>query len=243
MKRFNKAGKLFNRRRDITQAQSFNARSGRAFTAMKQQVSFGKPTTELKVYDIGATTYQVNTTGSITPLFIPVLGTDYTNRIGRKTLMKWIYIRGRVQTEASATAAVNLAVPAQQIRFMLVQDMQPNAAAPVIGDILVTASPSSQLNLNNRDRFRILSDKEFVFDPYLYNTAATVAYSSASRQIYNFKKFKKLNLETIFNSTNGGTIADITSGALYMVWVGSQAAGTDTDANAFLTTRIRFNDA
>lgn len=197
---------------------------------------------ERKVNDLTTATYQVNTTGSFTLLANPTLGSDFNNRIGRKVILKSVYIRGRVLTE-TASAGVEAVVSAQQGRMIIFIDMQPNGAAPAVTDLLVEATPSSQLNLNNRDRFRIVSDSQYVFDPYYFNSStATQTYSSTANQIKNVKKYKKLNLEMIFNGVNGGTIADITSGALYMFWIGSKAASA-TDINAILSTRVRYMDA
>lgn len=195
---------------------------------------------EKKVSDIATATYQVNTTGSFTLLHIPTQGTDYTNRIGRKTMMKSVYIRGRVQLEDAGTLAAVVNSYAQQGRFILFLDLQPNGAVPVVTDLLNTADPASQLNLNNRDRFKIIKDKCFVFDPIAVSTVTTPA-GFLNRTVYNFKVFKKCSIETIF-STNGGTIADITTGALYMFWIGSQAGGTNTDTNAVVSTRVRYMD-
>lgn len=197
--------------------------------------------TERKVNDINTATYNISTTGSITLLCNPTLGSDFNNRIGRKIVLKSAYIRGRVVTEASQSAVLTNN-NCFQARFILFSDLQPNGAAPAVTDLLIEALPSSQLNLNNRDRFKIYCDKEFLFDPWMFSTTATQTYSSASRQGYNFKKYKKINLESIYNATNGGTIADIQSGALYMMWIGNTAAGAGSDGNAILSTRVRYAD-
>lgn len=197
---------------------------------------------ELKVQDLATATYQVNTSGSITLLAIPTVGADYNARIGRKITLKSLFIRGRLVLETAIALTGTLSI-AQQGRLIICYDLQPNGAAPAITDILITADPASHLNLNNRDRFRILCDKEYVFDPSFYQNTATQAYSFMGRTIYNVKIFKRLNLDMIFNAVNGGTVADISSGALYMVWIGSAAAGTNSDTNAIVSTRVRYADS
>lgn len=199
------------------------------------------PAPEKKVSDIAVGTVQVNTTGTFSLLHFPNPGTDYTNRIGRKTLAKSIYVRGFVCTEASLALAP-AAVPAQEARMILFVDNQPNGAAPAVTDLLNTASPSSQLNLNNRDRFKILKDKLFTFDPFLLSSTATQSYASTNRQCWPLKVYKRCSIETIFNAGTAATIADQNSGAIYMFWIGSNAAGTNTDANAVVSTRVRFID-
>lgn len=198
---------------------------------------------EKKVNDLVTATYQVNTTGTITLLACPQLGTDYNNRTGRKINLKSVFIRGFVRTEESSTLSIN-SIASQMARFIIFIDNQPTPATAVaVTDVLVEALPSSQLNLSNRDRFQIICDKTYTFDPAVLSTVATQSICSLSRQIWPIKKYKYLNVETLFNATNGGTFADITTGALYMLWIGSNAAGAGTDINAVLSTRVRYTDA
>lgn len=198
-------------------------------------------TVERKVYDVAASTVDADTTGSIACIGLPILGTDMTNRVGRKICWRTVQARGLVRVERAElmTAA---SIPAQYVRFMLVIDMQPNGALPAITDILTTAHPASPLNLNNRDRFRVIADKEFTLDPYYLNTTATTSAASMTNQIKMFKIYKKVNLETIFNGTNGGTIADISSGALLRVIIGNQAISATNTAEFTFSTRCRFTD-
>jgi len=196
---------------------------------------------ELKVQDIATATYQINTTGSITLLAIPTVSADFTGRIGRKVTLKSLYLRGRVRAAGAGTMTAQV-TPEQQARLMIIYDLQPNAEVPTILDILNTADPASQTNLSNRERFRILCDKEYCFDPVVSVTTATQAQMTATRTCYNLKLYKKLNLSMIFNAVNGGTIADINSGALYMVWIGSAVASSTGDAEAVVSTRVRYSD-
>lgn len=197
---------------------------------------------ERKVNDVATATYNVSTTGSFTLLAGPVLGSDFNQRIGRKILLKSAYIRGRVQLEA-ANGGQGVTGGAQLARMILVCDLQPNGAAPAVTDLLVEALPSSQLNLNNRDRFKILADKQYYVDPYINITTATQSQAALGKTGYAIKKYKKINIEMIFNATNGGTIADVNSGALYMFWIGSGTAGSNTDINAIVSTRVRYVDS
>lgn len=204
---------------------------------------YGRSPREKKTYDLAASTDQCNTTGAFSLLCVPILGTDYTNRIGRKIIMKSVYIRGFVRSEPSSTAGQVGTCTAQQIRIIIFIDFQPNGTAPSVTDLLTGATTVSHLNLNYRDRFKILKDKIIVLDPYIVNATSGTSVAAATNQIKNVKIYKKLNQEVIFNATNGGDIADINSGALWMLTIGSVPAGTNTDANAVLTTRVRFIDA
>lgn len=195
---------------------------------------------EKKVFDINSANYDVNTTGSITLLNVPTLGTDMTNRIGRKIILRSVYIRGILRTSGSFNMTT-ISQQSQLARMLLVWDTQPNGSSPAITDILKAASATSQLNIDSRDRFKVLCDKQFAMGPFVIDTVNHYGLTS-NQQAYAVKKYKKLYLETIFNSTNGGSIADITTGALWMVWVGSQPAGND-DCIATVTSRLRFSDA
>lgn len=196
-------------------------------------------TGEKKVIDSATATHAVNTTGDFTLLNGCVQGSDYTNRIGRKIVMKSLYIRGYTCPEPS-TAGAGGSV-AQQARMIIFMDNQPNGAAPAVTDLLNTATSTSQLNLNNRDRFKILRDQTFVLSPQQYS-AANVLAATGSPAVADVNCYAKLRHETIFNAGNAGTIGDINSGALYMFWIGSNSSGVGTDAVAVVSARVRFLD-
>lgn len=197
---------------------------------------------EKKVYDIAPGAYNANTTGDIRCLALPTLGTDMTNRIGRKIVLKSVYIKGMVQMESAANPTTADLATGNLTRIIIFADMQPNGALPAVTDVLNSALPQSHLNLNNRDRFKIYCDKMYYMDPMVYNTTATQAVACWGNTGRAIKIYKRLNLETIFNATNGGTIADISSGALLILTIGNVAAGTRTDADFSLGIRVRFAD-
>lgn len=202
---------------------------------------------EKKYFDIApgtpaAPSVQVNTTGSFTLLNAPVPGTGYNNRIGRKIAVRSVYIRGYIAVEAALTSGSTLLLNAQSCRMILFIDWQPNGAAPAVTDLLVSANVADQINPNNRDRFKILADKVYKFDPYIVSTTATQSCASTNNQIYNIKKYKRMRLETIYNAGTAGTVADITTGALYLFFLGSNAAGANADSVAVFSTRVRYWD-
>jgi hypothetical protein len=202
--------------------------------------TFGyKPNTvEYKVADVNSPGIPINTTGFFTLLCNPTQGADFNNRIGRKIVLKSLYVRGQCGIEPALQQPTNLtAAPQQLVRMVIFIDYQPNGAVPTVADLLTQPSAVSQLNLNNRDRFKVITDKQWVIGPYFTsNTGALTANTG-----YAIKKFKTLNLEMIFNGTLG-TVADINSGALYMFWIGTIASG-DSDSVAQISTRVRFADA
>lgn len=182
---------------------------------------------ELKVIDTAQAQYACTTTGSVTLLNGVATGTDFTNRIGRKIIMKSVQIRGMVRPATSTpTSAV--------CRVIIGYDMQPNTALPAVTDVLLAATGDSMLNLNNRDRFKMLMDKQVTMG--FYNT--TASSSVADHTVVNVKKYIKLNHDTIFDGTTAA-IGDITSGSLFLLTVGTLASGWEI----LCTLRVRFEDA
>lgn len=196
--------------------------------AMSRGLYGGVRSGELKTIDIDPAEYVADTTGTVTLLNGVATGTDFTDRIGRKIMMKSIYIQGFCYP-VDTTTADTLA------RLIVVYDTQPNGAAPTIANVLKTANSISQTNLDNRDRFRIIYDKRFAI-PTINNTA-TQTYSYGANKVV--KLYRKCNLETQFNNT-GATITAITTGSLYMITIGNQTA--NAGGKFALSTRIRFVD-
>jgi len=185
---------------------------------------------EKKTIDIDPADYTANTTGTVTLLNGVATGTDFTERVGRKIFMKSLFIRGFVSS-IDATTSNTIA------RLLVVYDKQTNAAAPTITDILKSVDASAQLNLNNRDRFSVLIDKQYALAAT--DTTATQAFAG-SPTVHNVKLFRKLRHEEVFGGTTAA-FGSITTGALWMVTL-STVAG-NFGGNFHISTRIRFADA
>lgn len=145
-----------------------------------------------------------------------------TGRIGRKIVMKSLYLRWQASIGATSTGG-------SPVRIIVVYDKQANTQAPATSDILLQDAFLSPNNLSNRDRFVVLCDE-------LTEPLATGNNFSIAGTVY-----KKLNLETMYNQGNAGTIGDITSGSVYILWA---HAGTIGTANGQFNwrCRIRYSD-
>lgn len=185
--------------------------------------------TERKVIDLAEATYACDTTGSVTLLDGVATGTDYTDRIGRKIMLKSVQVRGVIGPQ-DQTVVDHLA------RVMVVYDKQPTGAAPALATILNAATATSFMNLSSRDRFVVIFD-QIVPVAVVSNVATQSLAGSPTTHLVN--QYKSLNHEVIFGTT-GGTIAGIQSGALWLVTCGSQAA--TGGSNAVLSCRVRFLD-
>lgn len=194
--------------------------------------SYGSPYSsgsELKFTDVEVTGSAVTTAGVITLLNGVAQGTDYTQRIGRKTCMKSILWNAALLSNGGTIPLGDM------IRLLIVYDTQPNSATPAVTDILAVADPFSPMNLNNRDRFHTIFDHKLPLNPAAFTTGVPTAGNPIS---YYKQKYKKLSKDVIFSGT-GATAGSIQTGAVWMLQISYLTAAYNLDSY----TRIRFHDS
>lgn len=198
---------------------------------------------ETKVVDLVSAAYGCDTTGTVTALNLVSAGSSYNNRIGRKTAMKSLYINGLFRPQSTVANDA-------YCRVIVVYDMQANGVLPAWADIVLsqtqaiatTASTAlDNVNLNNRDRFRIILDHRVVLPQYSGAAVATGPVYPTSTEI-QFHEFRKLGrIETNYKADSSpAVIGDVATGSLIMFTFGDQAAGASY--NLVCTTRVRFED-
>lgn len=186
--------------------------------------------TELKYIDVAAASYVMDTTGTVTALNLVAVGDDNTTRDGRQIQIKSCHIRGYVSPVDDITTD-GLG------RWMLVWDAQPNSGViATIALILAAATSISGTNLDNRERFTILRDKQFALGKTV-NTA-TQAVSNCPN-MYEVNEYVKMDHKSTFSGTTA-VIGVVATGALLLVTIGSNAAGACGQLTA--TSRVRFSD-
>lgn len=162
-----------------------------------------------------------------------VQGTDSITRIGRKIMMTSLQLRYDCNVSLAATGVPPAGLQAGDIRLLVVYDSQTNGAAPIYSDILQATTTGSAftapMNLNNRERFKVIFDKIRHLDPQ----------GPASQ---SFKLYKKCRLPVIFNSGNAGTVADIQTGGVFLMTISTVQATAAAANGGFLWTRVRFRD-
>lgn len=184
---------------------------------------------ELKFVDVTLNATSTAAGGTTTLMNGVSQGDDYNNRQGRKVNWTSLYFRGHVAPNSGTNAPEG-----DVLRVMLVWDNQPNGALAAVTDVLSTANVTSPRNLNNRERFVVLSDQTYVVGANAY-TAGALTTGSPSPTYFSI--YKKLQSSTIFGGT-GSAITDINTGSLFLLRVGKTA-------NASLlshTLRLRFAD-
>lgn len=182
------------------------------------------PSPEKKAADFSGTP-AVDTTGSIVTLNGIARGDSISERIGRKVQMRSVHIRGHMQSTTTTGTA-------QMGRVLLVYDRQTNGAVPGITDVLDAIGSTSHRNLSTTMRFRVLMDR-------LYPLPDQTGDGEHLQLPVN--EYMKINLPVHFNNGDAGTVADITTGGLYLITLGDNAAGVTAGTFA-VKTRVRYTD-
>lgn len=147
-----------------------------------------------------------------TTLFCPIQGNGINNRIGKSATLFKIKIKGMIRIPKSSvyTTARNFPI----IRLALVEDQQTNAAQAQGENIFSAATTATQgvLTFTNPDgfgRYKVL--KDFIIDTKSMDpNLQDVNYHVQGEDIsFKLSYVWKGGNEVRFNSTNGGTIADI----------------------------------
>lgn len=202
-------------------------RVGRGFRG-----TYSRSQVEKKYVDIAQATYACGTTGTVTTLNLTNEGTGVSQRIGRKICVKSVQVRGLLYPTDGTVSANN-------VRICLIWDKQVNGVAATIPELFSAATSNSYMNLDNRERFVVLMDKQFACGGFA--TAATQAFAQ-SPTVHTINKYKKLPAGsfTIYDGTGAG-VADVNTGALYMVTIGDVV---DSDAHIFRAAmRVRYTDS
>jgi len=162
--------------------------------------------------------------GGLLNLCSPTVGDDITQRTARKIFIKKIRIIGTVTTAAqSGAAACDEGV---YVRIVVFKDKQTNAAQAT-GDLVLNSGGANNAVLMymspiNLGRFDILAEKKILLQaPTL--AGLTGAFVQPG-QVRPFKFNLKINDYTHFNSTNGGTVADIVDNSYHIIALADNAS-------------------
>lgn len=190
-----------------------------------------------------------NTNASMFTLNLVVPGNGSFNRVGRKIRMKSARIRGNMEFYI-ASSATTLNMEGNTVRVVLVYDKQPSGVLPTFDTIFGHTLPDGTeatnfldgLKYDNTARFKVLKD-------WVKSASASVIPTGGTENFGIYKceidEFVKLNaLETVYSGQSSPqTIADISSGALYLIMrVDTNNATTlvGADSNSFV--RLRYYD-
>lgn len=153
-------------------------------------------------------------------LFAPKVSAALNGRIGRKVVIYKVKVRGFMNIPKQSVQATTDS--ATLIRTMLVLDMATNAAQMTAAQLMRDAGAadttiSSFQNPDQFGRFKVLRDKTFTFSNASVTGAATVIEQSGMVRAFKMGYRWKYGLPVHFNSTNGGTVADIIDNSLHVI--------------------------
>lgn len=205
---------------------------------------------ELKSVDTSGFSLVPSTTMQAQLLNATIPGSTGWNRLGRKIALKSIALNIDLCNDGTGVTPGLF----DHLRLVLVYDKQPNGAAPGWTDMFLTVNAAggtsstsvSHPNLNNKDRFKIVRDYQYKLGQGAGGAPTQANYpdheytgNKSPCQITDYISLK--GLETTYNAGVAGTIADITTGSLYLF-----TFGISTAANATMSfkgeTRLRYYD-
>lgn len=203
-------------------ARSAASRFGYVQRIREQKRSIPGATGEFKSKD-SSDTNPANSTTRVVLLNGIARGDEISERNGREVVMRSVQLSCYMRAKAGATTP-------QIIRYVLFYDRQTNATAPAVTDLLQADAVNAMRNLENRRRFKIFMDKKVSVDGPSSGTGS-----------HAWEFYRKLRHPVTFNSGDAGTVADITTGSLYLLITGTEAAGA-TDCQQYVRGRVRYTD-
>lgn len=171
----------------------------------------------------------LNSTPLVTPINLIQEGSGFYNRIGRRIEMQSLHLTGQITCR-------NVQSNQDYCRILVVYDRQTNGILPSAAAILadydqqgaVSTGVYSGVNPDYRERFLILADIRLTM-PGTSNASPGTSVTNGVDPLvttFNINRFIRLrNLATQYQSThNPSIIDDISTGALYVMTMGTQAA-------------------
>jgi len=247
------------RRGNYLSAKKYNRRrmyaSGRSYS---KKIMVLKTDGELKGVDteVGSAVNNIlsttNTNGDAVVLNLIQTGNGSWNRVGKKAVLKSLRLYGTINWSYYPLAPAN-AVQSNAVRMVVVWDKQPSSGSiPTYDTIFGTTDQSGTestdyldgVRYDNTGRFSVLKDCKIAFTPQAYGLPGTASYLTVTEMVDEFVKLK--GRETIFSGQSTPmTIADISTGALYVYFRAKYAGGdgeNDVSIGNDFKARLRYTD-
>lgn len=213
---------------DAKRGKFFASRQSAMVVRQKDMIRRVIASKETGFVDTVSAVYACDTTGSVTLLNTVAQGASVNQRVSKKIKLKGLQVRGNLQASTATTIA--------DCAWMIVYDKRPVGTLPAIADILVSISTNALNNDANSGRFSILKRVDQVLIGNI--TTPATGLEAVDQDGYLDLKMR----DTVYKAATTGAIADIEQGALYLVTLGNQAAGTAA-ASLSAAFRLRFYDA
>lgn len=211
-----------------------------------------RPSGELKGVDTLLTQTPIldttNTNTGIVVVNLVVPGNGSYNRVGRKIRMRSLRLVGNIDAQCTYQA-ISTTMSGGTARMVVVYDKQPSGVLPTFDTIFGLTQPDgtesstylANIRYDNTERFTVLRDVVINCNPEGMVATGGVIISPQ----YKFDEYIRLNLDTVYSGQSSPqTIADISSGALYVCFrVDQNASGVFTatvPSSSF--ARLRYVD-
>lgn len=215
------------------------ARKYRSGVPLPQRAIASASTQEIKYVSVAnVSASAVGTAGTFVWLNPIAQGDDIGSRTGRRTCCK--SIEARLYLAKAQLAAATFAP--RPVRVIIFADLHPNGVAPTLAELLSNAGGEdfmSMPNLNYRDRFQILFDQTPIFGMQTVDAgpATNPAKDVGPDNVY-LHLYKRINIPQQWTATTAGSIADLSAGALYLLYITDVANEIAVNYH----TRVRFSD-
>lgn len=156
------------------------------------------------------------------------LGTDYTNRIGRRITMDSLRFYLSCEPNTAGTSPTG-----DLLRIIIFLDKQANGSTPTTTQLLDAADYTEAYNENNQDRFCIYLDKTVNLEACEY-TGGTL--TAGDPKFHSFTEEIELDEKATYSGT-GSTAADIATGSLWFFCISAYASWKAT-----FNSKVLFTD-
>ncbi len=161
-------------------------------------------------------------------VFIIPEGDGQSDRHGRKIQLKSVAWRGTV----TMPAKTDITKASDTLRLLIVKDKSANGALPLVTDVLQSGVYESFLNLENKSRFVILSDRYFPINSQGGVGDGVTNITIPTEKFFN--TFKKFDVPIEYNDTaTSGVVSTINTNNIVIIAISRLA-------NAGLESCIRF---
>lgn len=185
---------------------------------------------EKKNIDTSLTATGTITENALSPvlcLVVTTQGAGAKDRIGRRILVKSIFIRARVYCQSNMTGC-------GAFRMMVVQDKEPNGALAAVTAILETDHVASMANLGNSNRFKVLAE---------IGTPDGCLMSNDSDEGFLIERYIKTNIVVSYtNSAAAGSALDVLTNSILLVTYLGTGSCVSNPPLMNGTARVRFVD-
>jgi len=198
----------------------------------------------------GSLVTTTNTNANAFVLNLVQQGTGSWNRVGRKSHLTSVRVKGILSHTATAQVTTGIML-SNFIRMVIVWDKQPSGAAiPSFDQIFgITAQDGTEScpditcppRYDNMDRFRVIKDKTIPMNVGVVGPTGTTLNTQHLQEVDEYVKLP--SLESVYSGQSAPmTIADVSTGALYLYFRAYNNSAGASQCAVDAIARLRYTD-